>query len=68
MNLKEAFCRNHPSYLIFLKALFMVEEGPMPEEVDEVLRNFGFPMGSMERSDLSGNTIYKGFFISSKVR
>jgi len=37
-----------------LEANFMLEEGAMPQQVDNALRNFGYPMGPLQVSDLSG--------------
>ncbi|KAL0985682.1 hypothetical protein UPYG_G00160440 [Umbra pygmaea] len=36
------------------QANFLLEEGAMPEQVDKVLEEFGFPMGVFRMSDLSG--------------
>lgn len=33
---------------------FMLEEGAMPEQVDRVLYEFGFPMGQFQMNDLAG--------------
>jgi len=33
---------------------FMLEEGALPEQVDRVLREFGFPMGQFQLNDLAG--------------
>ena len=38
----------------FHQALFCVEEGALPHEVDQVLEDFGMPMGPFKTSDLSG--------------
>ena len=35
----------------------MIEEGAMPEDIDEAMVNFGFPLGPMAVSDLSGKWI-----------
>ncbi|KAL1526988.1 hypothetical protein AB1Y20_015677 [Prymnesium parvum] len=39
------------------EALFMLEEGCTPSEVDAAMRGFGMPMGPLEMSDLAGNDI-----------
>src|ERR1700723_1874949 len=36
------------------QASLMVLEGPMPEQVDAALRNFGMPMGVLQMGDLAG--------------
>uniref|UniRef100_A0A8C8G483 Peroxisomal bifunctional enzyme n=1 Tax=Oncorhynchus tshawytscha TaxID=74940 RepID=A0A8C8G483_ONCTS len=36
------------------QANFLLEEGATPQQVDEVLEEFGFPMGVFRMSDLSG--------------
>lgn len=33
---------------------FMLEEGALPEQVDRVLREFGFPIGQFQLNDLAG--------------
>ena len=42
------------TYLFFLQAQFLIEEGALPHEVDRVLENFGFPMGPLKVQDLAG--------------
>lgn len=37
-----------------LQASFMLEEGALPWEVDQVLEDFGMPMGPFKVGDLSG--------------
>eukprot|EP00966_Prymnesium_polylepis_P048262 1117938-Prymnesium_polylepis.1 len=39
------------------EALYMLEEGCLPAQVDEPLRQFGMPMGPLQMSDLAGNDI-----------
>ncbi len=36
------------------EAQFCVEEGTLPEEVDTVLEDYGFPLGCFKVGDLSG--------------
>lgn len=36
------------------ESYFMLEEGAMPEQVDRVLYEFGFPMGQFQMNDLAG--------------
>jgi 3-hydroxyacyl-CoA dehydrogenase len=35
----------------------MLEEGALPQQVDKVLFDFGFPMGPFQMSDLAGNDV-----------
>ncbi len=43
------------SYFTFaLKAGFLVEEGALPEKVDQVIEDFGIPIGPFKVGDLSG--------------
>ena len=39
---------------LFFQAVFMVEEGCSPEQVDNVVENFGIPIGPFKVADLSG--------------
>jgi 3-hydroxyacyl-CoA dehydrogenase len=39
------------------QALFMVDEGASPAEIDAAVENFGFAMGPFRMSDLAGNDI-----------
>ena len=39
------------------QALFLVEEGASPQQVDRALERFGFAMGPFRMSDLAGNDI-----------
>jgi 3-hydroxyacyl-CoA dehydrogenase len=39
------------------QALFMVDEGASPAEIDGIIENFGFAMGPFRMSDLAGNDI-----------
>ncbi len=36
------------------EAAFLVEEGALPEEVDAVMEDYGFPLGCFKVGDLSG--------------
>ena len=40
------------------EATFLLEEGATPTQVDEAIRNFGFPMGPFAMSDLSGIDVF----------
>lgn len=48
---------NHyePNTVTF-QAIFLVEEGASPQEVDRVNEDFGMPMGPFKVRDLSGNS------------
>ncbi|RWI86563.1 MAG: 3-hydroxyacyl-CoA dehydrogenase [Mesorhizobium sp.] len=39
------------------EALFLLEEGALPEQVDRVLQDFGFAMGPFVMNDMAGNDI-----------
>jgi 3-hydroxyacyl-CoA dehydrogenase len=39
------------------QALFMVDEGASPEQIDKAIEKFGFAMGPFRMSDLAGNDI-----------
>ena len=39
------------------QALFMLEEGALPAQVDRAIEKFGFAMGPFRMSDLAGNDI-----------
>jgi 3-hydroxyacyl-CoA dehydrogenase len=39
------------------QALFMIEEGALPQQVDRAIEAFGFAMGPFRMSDLAGNDI-----------
>ena len=39
------------------QALFLIEEGATPRQVDDVMRSFGMAMGPFAMSDLAGNDI-----------
>ncbi|PIK43173.1 putative peroxisomal bifunctional enzyme-like [Apostichopus japonicus] len=43
------------------EASYLLEEGALPHEVDQVLEDFGFAMGAFKVGDLAGNDVgYKG--------
>lgn len=44
----EGYCR---------EAIYLLEEGCVPRQVDEPLRSFGMPMGPLQMCDLAGNDI-----------
>jgi len=39
------------------QALFMLEEGALPQQIDNAIEQFGFAMGPFRMSDLAGNDI-----------
>ena len=41
-------------FCVYMQAAFMLEDGCLPHEVDQVMKVFGFPMGLFEVADLSG--------------
>ena len=48
------FVANRSRAPLVREAIFLVEEGASPAQVDQVLREFGLPMGVLAVSDLSG--------------
>jgi 3-hydroxyacyl-CoA dehydrogenase len=40
------------------EAMYLVEEGALPKQVDAVIRDFGFPMGPFQMFDLSGLDVF----------
>ena len=48
------FVANRSRAPLVREAIFLVEEGASPQQVDQVLRDFGMPMGVLAVSDLSG--------------
>jgi 3-hydroxyacyl-CoA dehydrogenase len=40
------------------EAMYLVEEGALPKQIDAVLRDFGFPMGPFQMFDLSGLDVF----------
>ncbi len=43
---------------------FLLEEGALPQDVDQVMEDFGFPLGPFKVGDLSGRPF---FFIIKKT-
>ncbi|MEQ1855688.1 MAG: 3-hydroxyacyl-CoA dehydrogenase NAD-binding domain-containing protein [Longimicrobiales bacterium] len=50
----DSFAGNRMLYPYQRQAQFLLEEGALPEQVDRVLYEFGFPMGPFAVSDLAG--------------
>jgi 3-hydroxyacyl-CoA dehydrogenase len=40
-----------------VQSAFMLEEGALPQQIDKVIYDFGFPMGPFAMSDLAGNDV-----------
>ncbi len=40
-----------------IQSAYMLEEGALPQQVDKVIFDFGFPMGPFQMSDLAGNDV-----------
>jgi 3-hydroxyacyl-CoA dehydrogenase len=40
-----------------VQSAYMLEEGALPQQVDKVIFDFGFPMGPFQMSDLAGNDV-----------
>ncbi|MEC7739567.1 MAG: 3-hydroxyacyl-CoA dehydrogenase NAD-binding domain-containing protein [Gemmatimonadota bacterium] len=50
----DSFAANRMLYPYSRQAQFLIEEGALPEQVDKVIYDFGFPMGPFALSDLAG--------------
>jgi 3-hydroxyacyl-CoA dehydrogenase len=50
----DSFAANRMLYPYTRQAQFLLEEGALPEQVDRVIHEFGFPMGPFAMSDLAG--------------
>jgi 3-hydroxyacyl-CoA dehydrogenase len=50
----DSFAANRMLYPYTRQAQFLLEEGALPEQVDRVIYEFGFPMGPFAVSDLAG--------------
>jgi 3-hydroxyacyl-CoA dehydrogenase len=53
----DGFIGNRMIEQYFRQALFMLEEGALPAQVDRAIEQFGFAMGPLRMSDLAGNDI-----------
>ena len=53
----DGFVGNRMLHQYLREAAFLVEEGALPQDVDRVIYDFGFPMGPFAMSDLAGNDI-----------
>lgn len=50
----DSFAANRSLYAYSRQAGFLIEEGALPEQVDRVIYEFGFPMGPFAVGDLAG--------------
>ncbi len=50
----DGFVGNRMLYAYTRQAGFLLEEGALPEQVDRVIYEFGFPMGPFQMADLAG--------------
>ena len=50
----DSFAANRMLYPYTRQAQFLLEEGALPEQVDRVIQEFGFPMGPFAVGDLAG--------------
>ena len=53
----EGFVGNRMLRMRGIQSAYMLEEGALPQQVDKVLYDFGFPMGPFAMSDLAGNDV-----------
>ena len=51
------FVGNRMLHQYLREAMFLVEEGALPQDVDRVLYEFGMPMGPFAMCDLAGNDV-----------
>ncbi|HYC63820.1 MAG TPA: 3-hydroxyacyl-CoA dehydrogenase NAD-binding domain-containing protein, partial [Reyranellaceae bacterium] len=53
----EGFVGNRMLRMRGIQSAYMLEEGALPQQIDKVLYDFGFPMGPFAMSDLAGNDV-----------
>jgi 3-hydroxyacyl-CoA dehydrogenase len=53
----EGFVGNRMLRMRGIQSSYMLEEGALPQQIDKVLYDFGFPMGPFAMSDLAGNDV-----------
>ncbi|MBN9515317.1 MAG: enoyl-CoA hydratase/isomerase family protein, partial [Alphaproteobacteria bacterium] len=51
----EGFVGNRMLRMRGVQSAYMMEEGALPQQIDKVVYDFGFPMGPFAMSDLAGN-------------
>lgn len=50
----DGFVGNRMVHGYIREAMFLLEEGALPQQVDKAIYDFGFPMGPLQMSDLAG--------------
>ena len=53
----EGFVGNRMLRMRGVQSAYMMEEGALPQQIDKVIYDFGFPMGPFAMSDLAGNDV-----------
>ena len=53
----EGFVGNRMLRMRGIQAAYMMEEGALPQQIDKVVYDYGFPMGPFAMSDLAGNDV-----------
>jgi len=53
----EGFVGNRMLRMRGIQAAYMLEEGALPQQIDKVVFDYGFPMGPFAMSDLAGNDV-----------
>ena len=53
----EGFVGNRMLRMRGIQSAYMMEEGALPQQIDKVVYDFGFPMGPFAMSDLAGNDV-----------
>jgi 3-hydroxyacyl-CoA dehydrogenase len=53
----EGFVGNRMLRMRGVQSAYMLEEGALPQQIDKVIFDYGFPMGPFAMSDLAGNDV-----------
>jgi len=53
----EGFVGNRMLRMRGIQSSYMMEEGALPQQIDKVVYDYGFPMGPFAMSDLAGNDV-----------
>ena len=53
----EGFVGNRMLRMRGIQSAYMMEEGALPQQIDKVVYDYGFPMGPFAMSDLAGNDV-----------
>ncbi len=53
----EGFVGNRMLRMRGIQSAYMMEEGALPQQIDKVVFDYGFPMGPFAMSDLAGNDV-----------